>query len=98
MKNQILFVGNLDYETTEEDINGLFSNYGKVNSIRIRPKKGVAFVEMSTSEEAANAMEKLNQADFKDRQLRISFELPKKKAKAVTRERRREMSKKLSKE
>jgi RNA recognition motif-containing protein len=96
MKNQNLFVGNFNFETMEEDVKALFSTYGTVNSIRFRPKRGIAFVEMSTPEEATTALQKLDQTEFKDRILRISFELFKKKAKAVTRERRRVMSKKLS--
>ncbi len=97
MEKQKLFVGNLNFETTKEDINELFSTYGTVKNIRIRPKKGTAFVEMSNQEEAAAAILHLDQSNFKDRPLRISLELPKKKAKAVTRERYRETSKKKSK-
>lgn len=85
MENQKLFVGNLNFETTEDDVNQLFSAYGTVQSIRFRQKKGFAFVEMSKPEEAAAALLNLNQSDFNNRPLRISLELPKKKAKKLTR-------------
>ena len=61
-----LFVGNLSYQATEDDIRELFQQTGTVESVRIitdqftgRPK-GYAFVEMSTPEEAAQAIEQLN--------------------------------------
>jgi RNA recognition motif-containing protein len=53
---------------------------------------------MSTAAEAQAAIQKLDQSDFKDRTLRISPELSKKRAKAITRERRRLNAKKLKKE
>ena len=96
MENKTLFVGNLNFEITEEEVNELFSAHGTVRSIRIRPKKGTALVEMSTAAEAVKALEKLNQTDFKDRPLRISLEISKKKAKIVTRQRYEKMSKKKS--
>ncbi len=97
MENQKLFVGNLNFETTKEEINTLFSAFGTVKAISLRPKKGFAFVEMSKPEEAEAALLKLDQSSFKDRPLRISLEMPKKKAKAVTRERFKESSKSKSK-
>ena len=58
-----LFVGNLSYQATEEDIRELFQQAGTVESVRIvtdqftgRPK-GFGFVEMSTPEEASRAVE-----------------------------------------
>jgi RNA recognition motif-containing protein len=98
MEKQKLFVGNLNFETTEDEIKQLFSEYGTVKEIRMRQKKGIAFVEMSTAAEAQAAIQKLDQSDFKDRTLRISPELSKKRAKAITRERRRLNAKKLKKE
>jgi len=94
LENQKLFVGNLNFETTEDDVNQLFATYGTVQSIRFRQKKGFAFVEMSKPEEAAAALLNLNQSDFNNRPLRISLELPKKKAKKLTRGRFKNDSKK----
>ncbi|MBU3914325.1 RNA-binding protein [bacterium] len=96
MENQKLFVGNLNFETTEEDVKNLFSTFGVVKSIRLSQKKGTAFVEMSTPEEAANIIAKLDKSDFKGRPLRISLELSKKKARAMTRNRFKDKPKKES--
>lgn len=90
MENPKLFIGNLNFETTKEDINDLFAPFGTILRIRLRPKKGFAFVEMSTPEEAATAIKTLDQQEFKGRLLRITPELTKKQAKAVTRQRFRE--------
>ncbi|NQU64422.1 MAG: RNA-binding protein [SAR324 cluster bacterium] len=94
MEKQKLFVGNLNFEATEEEVKALFSQYGTVKAIRIKQKKGTAFVEMTTPEEAAASIRQLDQTDFKNRPLRVSLEVSKKKAKAVTRDRFKESSKK----
>jgi len=94
MEKQKLFVGNINFETTEEEIISLFSTFGTVKSLRFRQKKGTAFVEMSKPEEAEVVMQNLDQSEYKNRILRISLELPKKKARAMTRQRRKDNSKK----
>jgi RNA recognition motif-containing protein len=70
-----LFVGNLSYQATEEDLRELFQQAGTVQSVRIvtdqftgRPR-GFGFVEMATPEEAARAIEQLNGRVFRDRNL-----------------------------
>jgi cold-inducible RNA-binding protein len=70
-----LFVGNLSYQATEEDLRELFQQAGTVQSVRIvtdqftgRPR-GFGFVEMSTPEEASRAIEQLNGRVFRDRNL-----------------------------
>jgi RNA recognition motif-containing protein len=70
-----LFVGNLSYQATEEDIRELFQQAGTVESVRIvtdqftgRPK-GFGFVEMATPEEASRAVDQLNGRVFRDRNL-----------------------------
>jgi len=96
MEKNKLFVGNLNFETTEEEVRNLFSAHGTVKSIRLSQKKGTAFIEMSTPEEAAVVIDRLDKSDFKDRPVRISLELSKKKAKALTRARRDDRPKKKS--
>src|SRR5215469_14337993 len=61
-----LFVGNLSFQATEEDLRELFQQAGTVESVRIvtdqftgRPR-GFGFVEMATKEESAKAIEMLN--------------------------------------
>lgn len=70
-----LFVGNLSFQATEEDLRELFAQAGTVETVRIitdqftgRPR-GFGFVEMATKEEAAKAIELLNGRLFRDRNL-----------------------------
>ena len=84
MKNKNIFIGNLDFATTEEEVKTLLSSYGTVVAIKMRKKKGCAFIEMSDEAEAALAIEKLNGTTFKDREVRISLEIKANKAKALS--------------
>jgi len=70
-----LFVGNLSFQATEEDLRELFQQAGTVETVRIitdqftgRPR-GFGFVEMATKEEATKAVEMLNGRLFRDRNL-----------------------------
>src|SRR2546425_7586446 len=70
-----LFVGNLSFQATEEDLRELFAQAGTVETVRIitdqftgRPR-GFGFVEMATKEEATKAIEMLNGRLFRDRNL-----------------------------
>jgi len=61
-----IFVGNLSYQATEEDLQKAFSQFGNVTSTKIimdnysGRSRGFAFVEMSDDAQAAQAIEKLN--------------------------------------
>ena len=77
-----LFVGNLSFQATEEDLRELFSQSGTVESVRIvtdqftgRPR-GFGFVEMATKEEATKAIEILNGRLFRDRNLVVDEARP----------------------
>lgn len=96
MERQKLFFGNLNFTVTENDIQDLLSPYGKVIEIKLRQKKGYAFVEMSSPDEAALVMEKLDQTEFLGRPLRISPELAPKKARALAKEKAQIRSRKRS--
>mgnify|MGYP001552640102 CR=1 FL=1 len=72
-----IYVGNLSFSATEEDIRNLFSSYGTVHSIKLvsdretgRPR-GFAFVEMEDSA-AATAISALNGKEVGGRSLRIN--------------------------
>ncbi len=72
-----IYVGNLPFSSTEEDIRGLFEQYGAVHSVKLisdretgRPR-GFAFVEMDDSS-ANNAISGLNGKDVGGRPLRIN--------------------------
>jgi RNA recognition motif-containing protein len=84
MENKKVFIGNLDFAVTDEELKTLFSDYGTVVNIKMHKKKGCAFIEMSDEAEAALAIEKLNGAMFKDREVRISLEMKANKAKALS--------------
>lgn len=79
-----LYVGNLNYSVTDEDLRTLFAQHGAVQSINIikdrytGQAKGFAFVEMSSQEEAQKALE-LNGSEFMGRNLNISEARPQEK-------------------
>src|SRR5712692_7253800 len=77
-----LFVGNLSFQATEEDLRELFAQAGTVETVRIitdqftgRPR-GFGFVEMATKEEATKAVEMLNGHLFRDRNLVVDEARP----------------------
>ncbi len=76
MEGNKLYVGNLKYSVTNEELKKLFSKYGEVKSVNIIEGKGFGFVEMSSSEEAEKAKEALNNADFEGRPLKIDEARP----------------------
>ncbi|MBT4552001.1 RNA-binding protein [bacterium] len=73
-----IYVGNLSYQTTEEELNDLFKEYGEVASVNIIKdrytdrSKGFGFVEMLTDAEAEKAIENLNETEIKERKLRVN--------------------------
>ncbi len=81
MKN--VFVGNLDFSTTEDELKALFESYGAVERVSIVTdrdtgrSRGFAFVEMSDSSEADAAMAALDGRDWNGRSLRVNEALPK---------------------
>lgn len=77
-----LYVGNLPYSATEQVLVDSFSQFGTVESAKIITdretgrSKGFAFVEMSTDQEAADAIAKLNGADYEGRTLTVNEARP----------------------
>ncbi len=77
-----LYVGNLPYSTTEEDLRDTFSKVGEVASAKliIDPtngrSKGFGFVEMASDEDAQKAISTLNGQDFQGRSLNVSEARP----------------------
>ena len=73
-----LHVGNLGYSVTEDALKEAFSPFGKVESVTIitdkisRRSKGFGFVEMSTDQEAIDAIEKLNKTELSGRVMFVS--------------------------
>jgi RNA recognition motif-containing protein len=77
-----LFVGNLSFDTTENDLNDAFAAHGTVTETNLmmdrvtnRPR-GFGFVTMSTEEEAQKAIEALNGATVDGRNLTVNIARP----------------------
>lgn len=75
-----IYVGNLPFNASEEDVRGLFARFGEVTSVNLindretgRPR-GFGFVEMSAG--AADAIDALNETDFGGRTLKVSEAQP----------------------
>ena len=71
-----LYVGNLGYSVTVDQLQELFSSYGNVQRVNIVEGKGFGFVEMSSQSEAEKAKKALNGSDFKGRSLKINEAIP----------------------
>jgi RNA recognition motif-containing protein len=76
MQESKLFVGNLTYSVTSEELAELFSNHGSVVEARVIEGKGFGFVEMSTKEEAEAAKEALNGTDLSGRTMNVDMARP----------------------
>ena len=77
MQGKKLYVGNLDYSVTKEELSELFAEFGEVVEVTIIDGKGFGFVEMSESSEAENAMGDLNGKDLKGRTMKVDEARPK---------------------
>ena len=77
-----IYVGNLSFDATEEDLKDSFGNYGEVSTARIITdretgrSRGFGFVEMSKSAEAEAAIQGLNGKDLKGRALTVNEAKP----------------------
>ena len=60
MQGSRLYVGNLNYSVTNDELGELFSEYGEVKNVNIIEGKGFGFIEMGSANEAENAKEGLN--------------------------------------
>ena len=77
-----MYVGNLSYNVTEEELRGIFSEYGEVSSVNIitdkysGQSKGFGFVEMPDNSEADKAIKALNGTSVKDRAIKVNQARP----------------------
>ena len=83
MSNSKLYVGNLSFKTTEDELRSAFGQFGSVTDVYVamdkmtgRPR-GFAFVTMGTADEAKSAAEKMNGTDLGGRQLTVHEARPK---------------------
>ena len=78
-----LFINNLAWATTEEDLHALLAAYGEVSSVKIivdkftQRSKGFGFVEMANDEEAQAAIAQLNGTEIEGRSLVVNESRPK---------------------
>jgi RNA recognition motif-containing protein len=78
-----IFVGNLSYQTTQDELHSAFSQYGGVERVSIvtdrdtGQSRGFAFVEMTNRNEAEQAINSLNGAELNGRRLNVNEARPK---------------------
>jgi RNA recognition motif-containing protein len=77
-----IYVGNLSYDVTEEDLNHVFADYGQVKRVYLPADRetgrmrGFGFVEMSNEAEEEKAIETLDGAEWMGRQMRVNKAKP----------------------
>lgn len=77
-----LYVGNLTFATTSQDLESLFAEYGEVADAQVITdrdtgrSRGFGFVEMASSEAAEKAVSSLNGRDVAGRQLKVNVAKP----------------------
>jgi RNA recognition motif-containing protein len=82
MQNSKLFVGNLDFTVTVDDLKALFAGAGTVTDAAVIMDKmtgrsrGFGFVTMGTEDEAKAAIEKFNQYDLNGRKINVNVARP----------------------
>ena len=73
-----IYVGNMNYSTTEDELTDIFKQYGEVKDVKIivdrdtYRSKGFAFVEMETEEAADAAISALNNTDLNGRSIKVN--------------------------
>lgn len=77
-----IFVGNLSFQTTQDDLQAAFSNYGSVERVSIVTdrdtgmSRGFGFVEMTNKSEAESAINQLNGAELNGRAMNVNEARP----------------------
>jgi cold-inducible RNA-binding protein len=78
-----IFVGNLSFQTTQDELHAAFAQYGNVDRVNIvtdrdtGQPRGFAFVEMADQHEAETAIQQLNGAEMNGRALNVNEARPK---------------------
>ena len=79
-----IYVGNLPYSVTEDDLRTMFGEFGEVSSVNIindqytGQSKGFGFVEMSNQQEGEEAISNLNDSSVQGRNVKVSQARPRK--------------------
>lgn len=80
-----IYVGNLPYNVTEEELREAFSEFGEVSSVNVitdkysGQSKGFGFVEMEKNSEAEEAIKALNESSLKGRNIKVNQAKPRDK-------------------
>ena len=78
-----IFVGNLSYQTTQDELHAVFAQFGNVERVNIvtdrdtGQPRGFAFVEMTEAQDAQNAIAQLNGTELNGRALNVNEARPK---------------------
>jgi RNA recognition motif-containing protein len=78
-----IYVGNLSFDSSEDELKGLFESYGAVDSARIivdqftNRSRGFGFIEMQNREEGLKAIQELDSKDLGGRSLKVNEARPK---------------------
>ena len=76
MQSSNLYVGNLSYSVTSDDLKELFSQFGNVKEAKVIADRGFGFVEMDTTEAAEKAIEGLNETEYEGRTMKVNEARP----------------------
>lgn len=77
-----IYVGNLPYTITEDELKDVFSEFGEVSTVNVitdkfsGQSKGFGFVEMENNSEADEAIKALNESNLKGRNIRVNQAKP----------------------
>lgn len=77
-----IYVGNLSYDVTDEDLKSVFAEYGTVKRVHLPTDRetgkfrGFAFVEMDTQEQETRAIEELDGAEWMGREIKVNQARP----------------------
>ena len=76
MQSSNLYVGNLSYNVSSEDLRELFSAHGKVKDAKVIGDRGFGFVEMEEVADAEKAIEALNETEHEGRTIKVNEAKP----------------------
>ena len=77
-----IYVGNLSYDITEDDLQEVFADYGEVKRVYLpvdretKRRRGFGFVEMTSDEDESTAIETLDGAQWMGRQIKVNKAKP----------------------
>ena len=81
-----IYLGNLSFQATEEDVRAVFADYGSVKTVKLPTDRetgrmrGFGFVEMESDAEETAAIEALDEAEWMGRTLKVNRARPRTKA------------------